>query len=387
MWSLTSDPALPRDVARWSLICLLTACGTETVRDTTSAMDSVRVATFNVQELSASKLAQVDSAGVGADSQLIAAAGVIRRVRPDILLLNEVDYLDDDPLRAARLFLERYLAVGGASITYPYQYAAPTNTGILSGLDLDRNGVTADSALLGDRAYGDDSWGFGVYPGQYGMAILSRYPIDTAAVRTFRLFRWQQLPRHHMPVEFWPDSVATEVRLSSKSHWDVPVLIGSDTLHLLASHPTPPVFDGPEDRNGRRNFDEIGFWKHYLDNDSALVDDRGQHGGLAVGNRFVILGDLNADPERGDSTYDGVPAMAQLLGHPLVQEPVQHRGVNTASFLGGTRVDFTLVHKDLEVRDAGVFNPDSSLDAHGAALARTASDHRMAWVDLRWPPQ
>ena len=182
MWSLTSDPALPRDVARWSLICLLTACGTETVRDTTSAMDSVRVATFNVQELSASKLAQVDSAGVGADSQLIAAAGVIRRVRPDILLLNEVDYLDDDPLRAARLFLERYLAVGGASITYPYQYAAPTNTGILSGLDLDRNGVTADSALLGDRAYGDDSWGFGVYPGQYGMAILSRYPIDTAAV-------------------------------------------------------------------------------------------------------------------------------------------------------------------------------------------------------------
>lgn len=217
------------------------------------------------------------------------------------------------------------------------------------------------------------------------MAILSRYPIDSATVRTFRLFRWQQLPHHHMPVDFWPDSVAAQMRLSSKSHWDVPVIIGDDTLHLLASHPSPPVFDGPEDRNGRRNFDEIGFWKYFLDNDSTLVDDRGQHGGLAAGNRFVILGDLNADPARGDTTYNGMRAMAQLLGHPLVQEPVQHRGVNTASFLGGTRVDFTLVHTDLEVRDAGVFNPDSSLDAQGAALARAASDHRMVWVDLQWP--
>jgi hypothetical protein len=39
-------------------------------------------------------------------------------------------------------------------------------------------------------------------------------------------------------------------RLSSKSHWDVPIVIGRKTVHFLVSHPTPPVFDGPEDRNG-----------------------------------------------------------------------------------------------------------------------------------------
>jgi hypothetical protein len=35
-------------------------------------------------------------------------------------------------------------------------------------------------------------------------------------------------------------------------------------VHFLVSHSTLPVFDGPEDRNGRRNFDEIRFWADYI---------------------------------------------------------------------------------------------------------------------------
>jgi hypothetical protein len=189
-----------------------------------------------------------------------------------------------------------------------------------------------------------------------------------------------------MPPGFWPDSVATQVRLSSKSHWDVPIIIGTDTLHVLASHPTPPVFDGAEDRNGRRNFDEIGFWKHYLDDSAAITDDRGRAGGLPGGLHFVIAGDLNADPARADTTYDGVRTMAQLLGHPRVQDPVQHRGIATATFLGGTRVDYVLPAVGLEVLGGGVFDPDSSVDAFGASIANAASDHRLVWLDLRWPP-
>jgi hypothetical protein len=217
------------------------------------------------------------------------------------------------------------------------------------------------------------------------MAILSRYPIDTARVRTFQRFRWRDLPGHHMPQGFWPDSVAAQVRLSSKSHWDVPVVIGNDTIHVLASHPTPPVFDGPEDRNGRRNFDEVGFWKHYLDGHAAIVDDRGTPGGLDPSYRFVILGDLNADPARGEQSYDGMRAVSQLLGHPRVHDPAPHQGVATATFLGGTRVDYVLPSVGLQVVGGGVFAPDSVSDPAGHALATAASDHRMVWLDLRWP--
>ena len=71
------------------------------------------------------------------------------------------------------------------------------------------------------------------------------------------------------------------LRLSSKTHVDVPVATSAGTLHILASHPTPPVFDGPEDRNGRRNHDEIRLFADYVDPDRSayLVDDRGGRAG------------------------------------------------------------------------------------------------------------
>jgi hypothetical protein len=217
------------------------------------------------------------------------------------------------------------------------------------------------------------------------MALLSRHPIDTAAVRSFRLFLWKDLPGAHLPEGWYSDAILARFRLSSKSHWDVPVLVGDDTLHLLASHPTPPVFDGDEDRNGRRNFDEVGFWVRYLDGSPAIRDDRGAAGGLPNARAFVILGDLNAPLEGAESSYDGVVAIGQLLGDPRVQDPPQLTGRPTASFRGGTRVDYALPRAGLRVLDGGVVWPDSTADAAGAALAALASDHRMVWVDLALP--
>src|SRR2546430_1237691 len=65
---------------------------------------------------------------------------------------------------------------------------------------------------------------------------------------------------------FYSDEELEALRLSSKSHWDVPVRTGrGETVHLLAAHPTPPGFDGPEQRNVLRNHDEIRFWADYVD--------------------------------------------------------------------------------------------------------------------------
>ena len=122
-------------------------------------------------------------------------------------------------------------------------------------------------------------------------------------------------------------------RLSSKSHWDVPIAIGQKTVHFLVSHPTPPVFDGPEDRNGTRNHDEIRFWADYITPGARagyIYDDAGERGGLEPGSLFVIAGDQNADPLDGDCVAG---AIQQLLDHPLVNtenppdEPGRGRGV------------------------------------------------------------
>ncbi|MCA8943334.1 MAG: endonuclease/exonuclease/phosphatase family protein, partial [Planctomycetes bacterium] len=283
----------------------------------------VRFATFNVSMYrdEAGQLRK-DLEG-GRDEQARAIAEIVQRVRPDVLLLEEFDY---EPSGAAlRVFERDYLGIpqGGADpIEYPFHCQGPVNTGVPSGHDLDND----------DRGNGPgDAFGFGRYPGQYGMAVLSKLPIDVAGVRTFRHFPWQAMPDHRMPDGFYDPAERVVVRLSSKSHQDLPLTLPDGrVVHLLVSHPTPPVFDGPEDRNGRRNHDEIRLWADYVSAGAStyLVDDLGRSGGIA-GSSFVIAGDLNADPVDGEA----VEAIAQLLEHPRIRTvPVpRSRGALAAS--------------------------------------------------------
>jgi endonuclease/exonuclease/phosphatase family metal-dependent hydrolase len=364
-----------------------------------AAPPAIRVALFNVKELTADKVESVDPQGRGTDPQLVAAAAIVARVRPDVLVLQEVDVPPEEPARVARAFVDHYLAPLG--LAYPSVFAAPSNTGRLSGFDLNGDGHVASEADLGTRRYGDDSFGYGEYPGQYGMAVVSRLPLLAEEARTFRDFLWRALPGHHLPDGFYAPEELAVLPLSSKSHWDLPVEIGDHRLHLLISHPTPPVFDGEEDRNGRRNFDEIAFWLRYLDGSRALVDDRGGAGGLAAGAPFVVVGDLNADPLRPASTYDGTSAIRLLLDHPRVADPgelltseggrLHGRGGEprpeqvTAEFAGGMRVDYLLPSAGLAVHDGGVFWPAADADPSGHLLAVSASDHRLLWLDVVLP--
>jgi hypothetical protein len=344
-------------------------------------------------------------------------AEVIQRAHPDVLLINEFDY---DP-EAARLFAENFLAVsqnGAPAQRYPYWYIAPSNTGIPSGFDLNNNGVV--DTTPGDGSYGDDSFGFGLFPGQYGMVVYSKYPIDTPKVRTFQLFRWRDMPGNLVPVPFYSPEEQAVLRLSSKSHWDVPINLGRKTVHFLVSHPTPPVFDGPEDRNGRRNHDEIRFWADYLTRarSSYIYDDRGRRGGLKPGALFVIAGDQNSDPFDGDS-YPG--AIQQLIEHPLINTRVTpasagaaeaaalQGGANlthlsdprfdTADFAdstpGNLRADYVLPRVNLKIVRSGVFWPVRSdplsrltgvFDPQWNPVGGfPTSDHRLVWADLRVP--
>lgn len=367
---------------------------------------TLRVATYNTSlydDQDGGLIRRLEAGDAGARK----VAAVLQQVRPDLVLLNEFDY--DAHGRAADLFqrdyLERPQPGGGQALHYPYRYFAEVNTGVPSGLDLDRNGSVGGEG----RERGNDAWGYGLHPGQYGMLVLSKHPIDAAQVRSFRLLRWASMPDAQRPIDpasglpWHADAVWEQLRLSSKSHWDVPVRTPAGTLHFLVSHPTPPVFDGPEDRNGARNADEIRLWREYISPGAHawLCDDAGRCGGLADGARFVIAGDLNNDPVDGDGRH---PAILELLEHPRVLRlatPRSPGGAETAQAYaakglvrrgapahvtgdfgpraGAMRLDYVLPSTGFEPRGSGVFWPASGDPA--AAIA-DGSDHHLVWVDL-----
>ena len=298
----------------------------------------VRFATFNASlNRDFDGQLQVDLSTPG-NPQADVIAEIIQRVRPDVLLINEFDF-DADGV-ALEGFQTNYLSVAhgtAAPIVYPYRYAAPSNTGIHSGHDLNNDGLIDPVAAPFNFVYANDAFGFGWFPGQFGMAVYSMHPIDTDSIRTFQLFLWKDMPGALLPddpstpepADWYSDAELDVFRLSSKSHWDVPIEIGSSTVHFLVSHPTPPVFDGPEDRNGTRNHDEIRFWADYVhpERGQYIYDDNGNSGGLAANARFVIAGDQNSDPLDGDSIPGSIQ---QLLNSPKVNTEV------TPSSVGGS---------------------------------------------------
>ncbi len=339
----------------------------------TPATRSLTIATVNASLYRDEAGKLVEELQKGDSAQAHAFASILQSIRPDIVLINEIDY--DEAQATVTALRDLYLHVAHGNLkplAYPHLYTAPVNTGVDSKLDLNGNHKVGEP---------DDAWGYGKYEGQYGMVIFSTYPIDLKEVRTFQLLRWSEMPGAKRPVDpktsesFYTNAIWNQLRLSSKSHWDVPIIVGDRTIHVLASHPTPPAFDGPEDRNGCRNHDEVRFWSDYLSRDGSayIRDDEGHRGGLDASELCVVVGDLNADPVDGTGQRE---AIERLLGHPRLQDPQPlHRNgtapppsrerkpnerlpVQTAQFsFGRLRVDYVLPSVQFRILESGVFWP------------------------------
>ncbi len=369
----------------------------------------IRVATYNAS-LNRNADGELAKQLKEHDAQIQAVATVIRQVRPDVLLINEIDYAANEDNAAT--FESRYLANSQPDLLnqpawpMPHHYSNSVNTGIPSGLDLNNDGDTTDP---------DDAFGFGRFPGQYGMAVFSRYEIDRDAVTTFQKFLWSRLPNALRPFDpktdrhFYDDPTWAAMRLSSKSLWKVPVKTPQGTLCVIASHPTPPAFDGPEDRNGCRNHDEIKMIELLIQSSPALIDDAGQPAAIDPNHAFVIMGDLNCDPMDGDGKQQ---ALHSLLRSPLLAKAtppssqggaeasssqgkanLKHRSKpteDTADFsdnaVGNLRADYVLPSRHCKVVASGVAWPTKPEAANIAPdllkKLNEASDHHLVWVDI-----
>jgi 3-phytase len=386
---------------------LMASLGTASVLAAPPA--SVRFATFNasLNRAAAGQLfADLSAPASPGAAQIKRIAEIIQRNAPDILLVNEFDYdpqTDGQGRTVVDLFHDNFLAVsqnGVPAQNYPYRFTAPSNTGIHSGFDFDNSGGMTTTP--GTDAYGNDCYGFGWFPGQYGMVVYSKFPINSAGVRTFRNFLWKNLPAALLPddsltlqpKDWYSASELNVFRLSSKSHWDVPVDLGGVTVHFLCAHPTPPVFDGAEDRNGKRNHDEIRFWADYIDPLRATWhrDDSGTSGSLPAGARFVIAGDHNADPVRGDSVNG---AAQQLTLHPLINNPLVpaaaefgNNTTNTADFNpNDLRVDYVLPSlAGFRILGGAVYWPVAPHPQASLVTNANASDHRLVRLDVQPVP-
>lgn len=342
------------------------------------AAQDLRVASYNTDLTRKGPGVLLRDIMSGKDKQVAAVLDVIAHVQPDVLALQGFDFdLEGHALQAFQAALaDRNHPMG-------YAFSARPNAGLATGLDMDGNGRTGEAR---------DAQGYGRFTGQGGMAILSRHPLGNT--RDFSALLWKDFPGAIPPMRngapFPTPKAFAAQRLSSVAHWDVPVIVPDRApLHILTFHANTPVFDGDEDRNGRRNHDEIAFWQRYLD--GALTEK-------PPSDPFVIVGDANLDPQDGDGRRT---AIISLLSDPRLQDPAPKSDGGRAESVGdqigdpaldtvdwpepkpgNLRVSYVLPSRGLAVTDSGVFWPAPEDPMH--AIAQTASRHRLVWVDLRF---
>ncbi len=294
------------------------------------------------------------------DSQVVAVIEVLRATRPDIVALQGIDWDSDGHTLTALSD-----AMKDVGVVYAYSFTEQPNSGFETTLDLDGDGETGGPG---------DAQGWGRFTGQNGLAVLSRYPIVKDEVLSYTELLWRDLPGSQLPVvdgmPFPSDQAQSIQRLSSTAHWVVPIEAPGGRLDLMTFHASPPVFDGTEDRNGLRNKDEIRLWSLLLNGDL----------GSKPTGRFIIAGDANLDPNRGEGRK---AAITGLLSDPLIQDPlpVDPTGSTTTVFwkgVGEMRVDYVLPSSDWQVQNAGIYWPDTA----EREVAASASRHRLVWVDL-----
>ena len=311
--------------------------------------ETLRIATYNAELTRDGPGLLLRDIVRGEDAQVAAVVQVIKQADADVLLLTGVDF--DYNLVA----LTALNSVLGAN-AYPRLFALPPNSGMATGLDLDGNGRRGDAR---------DAMGYGRFAGAEGMAILSRVPLGD--VTDLSTLLWRDLPNHIAP-DLPPDIAAIQ-RLSTTGHWIVPL---PDTgLTLLAWSATPPVFDGPEDRNGRRNHDEAALWLRLLDGDLQVPAPTGP---------YVAMGTANLDPVDGDGRNDALLALLARTQDVATGDTADFTARNGP---GNLRVDYVLPSLDLAVHASGIIWPPP--EDPFAAVVTAASRHRLVWVDVTLP--
>ena len=297
-------------------------------------------------------------------------AAIVAGIAPDVIVLQGIDYdLDNRALSA----LQSRIADAGHDL--PYVFAARPNTGVQTPFDLNRDGRFGGPT---------DAQSYGLFAGQGGLAVLARYPVTLAMDHSELL--WADAPGAAPPEGYYTEDELQVLRLSTVAHWELDVALPSGPLRLMTWAGSTPVFDGPEDRNGKRGRDELLFWESRI----AEMGDA----------PFALLGKTNIDPVDGDGIHGAINA---ILSHPRLQDPgptsaggeraaaASHAGdpaLDTVDWPeetpGNLRVSIILPHSNAQVLRSGVFWPE-----HGAPGSDLLGDdgfaagpHRLVWVDL-----
>lgn len=275
-----------------------TGSGDQSVRTAAQSGSSLRVATI-ATNLSGENPEDLYRELLGGDhAEASRVADAITAAKPDVVVLTG---MDAEP-NAVAAFQAEYLGSDQddrPNLNYQYSYLAVGVKGQQSGADLD-----------GDRVVGGpgDAWGQGAFSEQGSTVVLSRYPIDQAAVSSVTELKWKDVEDNQLKDSKLKGALAASIPVMNNGLWDIPIQFGSERIHVVAAQTEP--LESSYDFAASRQNDELRVVADYLNGADYVRTDQGRQAKSLNGKHVVLTGSL---AQRSDS-FAGVDALARQLG-------------------------------------------------------------------------
>ncbi|MBL7671135.1 MAG: hypothetical protein JNM39_11690 [Bdellovibrionaceae bacterium] len=387
--------------------------------------EQLRIVHFNIKELDSVKLGQGTK-----NSQVAAAVSVLRKLNPDFLSINEMQFdLPGIPSASFQshgensMGMMNLLSLGWPQISIGF---GPSNTGTLAKKIPNTDNYTTNS-LRRELA---DPVNFGVFPAEYSVAGATRFPVGA------RLFvqdlKWRDF-RPDRDLSKFKDAAGNaldpnKIELFDKNFMDMVVKIEGRDVHFILLH-TVPVHDFGKDGspNSVRNADQLSFLEWYLTGKTDFVPpDSLPVKPLEPGALFVAMGDWNVDvrdknlpgalvlqrlfdktnlwmdPSQLDFTYESqsfyVPPYQDQLDYIITSKSTglvikkggvyapfarENRGCSLPEEPKSQGPEFVIVaYTDKQSKEKCFAEVSSEY-----AEIKTASDHRPVWLDLEVLPK
>lgn len=338
-----------------------------------ASANTLKIVHYNIKELDSTKIRD----GLkGKNTQLKAATNIVKSLSPDILSINEMQYdLPNIPNKKYQTegqnpeFLAKIFGIDFKSTAF-----YPANTGTNS---KPKNGEYILHPTAEDRAHYADLVNFGLFPGQYSMAGIFKYPIKR--IKNYSQLPWKSFNRN-LDLSKYTDGngnpLPKNMSLFDKNFIDVTLDVDGKNVHVILFHTVPAFgFGNKKTPNFERNKDQIKFLSWYL------TAEKTEYGITPIKDKtFIAMGDWNVDPA---SKNPGALPLKKLLDQftPFIKERViTYRGQNFKPNGWTAQLDYILFSKDIKIKNAGVYDPPSKFQDLGCGDINTKVPNDMILV-------
>lgn len=318
--------------------------------------DVIEVVHWNIKELDTQKLAEDNE-------QLEAVKNILDEYNFDLLSINELQYdkkgIPDQFYSSEGKNAEKLLTkLDKETMDYAISFHQ-ANTGNKAKKNSKGKYLTKMNRQARKLADQDN---FGIFPGQYSTALISRFPIKHEVV--IKDLKWREFNRKIDLSKYKRPNgrrIPTGLELFDKTFNDTIIEVNGQEVHIITLHTVPSYhFGNKKSPNYKRNSDQLRFLEWYLTGGTDIpvqLPERYKNiKPLPPTAKFIALGDWNTsiyENNEGSQVLRRLFKQVKLwIERPAHTHETQH--------FGKKRLKLTLdyiAYRGLNILDAGIHYP------------------------------